>query len=248
MLSGGKLTLQTNNKTVHSNAEQINNGEKPGEYVTFSITDTGVGIDENVKPHLFEQFFTTKGRAEATGLGLSSVYGTVMQCKGFITVESAVGKGATFKIYIPSIGEPMKISDSVSKPGTQNKCTETILLVEDEESLRRVARRILERDGYTVLEAAHPQAALDLLNEYQKPIDLLLTDILMPQMNGLDLADQILTERNRIKVLYMSGYVNFDEARLKKIEQDSCFLQKPISADTLSQKVRQILDRSLPFI
>src|SRR4029077_3643635 len=217
---------------------------KPGNYVTLSISDTGAGMDSETQSHIFEPFFTTKG-PRGTGLGLSTVYGIVKQSGGYIWVHSEPDKGTTFKIYLPRVAETTENlaqavapADSVAtEPGT-----ETILLVEDETNLRYLARQFLEKLGYRVIEAADGAVAMQIAVAHEGMIHLLLTDVIMPGMNGRELAQRISEIRPNTKVLYMSGYTENVIGRNGTLDAGIRLLQKPFTLRDLKSRVREVLD------
>lgn len=240
MPGGGKLLIETSCVTVGADNAASFVGERPGDYVCLSVSDTGVGMDETTKSHLFEPFFTTKGRALASGMGLASIYGTVKQSEGFINVESELKKGTHFNIYLP-ITDASREEDKANEQNKISTAVHTILVVEDEGALRKVVCRILSKEGYNVLDAADPIDALAQVRKFKGTIHLLLTDVVMPHMSGIDLAEQVLKENPTIKVLLMSGYSNLDKNQMKKFGASLPFIQKPLTALALSRKVREIL-------
>ncbi len=208
------------------------------------MTDTGSGIDEETKSRLFEPFFTTKEQGKGTGLGLSTVYGIVRQSGGHITVDSTVGRGSTFKILLPwaekETVEPLQTKkDEIpeSSPGT-----ERILLVEDDDSVRELASEILQMNGYEVIEASNGVDAISVFDAQKKPVDLVVTDLIMPQMGGRDLAKHVTPKNPDLKVLFLSGYTDSAVVRQGLLEPGSFFLQKPFTPAELAHKVRQALD------
>jgi CheY-like chemotaxis protein len=218
----------------------------PGGYVLLGVTDTGIGMDEATKANIFEPFFTTKNIGEGTGLGLSTVYGIVRQSGGFIQVYSEPNQGTSFKVYLPRVEgavAPVAARGVVQdSPGG----SETILLVEDEELVRRLAQKIFEGHGYSVIVADSGKAALELLGAAQRPPDLLVTDVVMPGMSGRILAEQMRAQQPQLKVLYLSGYTDDAIVRHGVLEHDVFFLQKPFNSSELLQKVRGILDAATP--
>jgi CheY-like chemotaxis protein len=216
-----------------------------GDYVMVSISDTGAGMDTETQSHIFEPFFTTKGM-KGTGLGLSTVYGIVKQSGGYIWVYSEVGRGTTFKIYlprVPSVEEP--VLHAVTAPAQFQKVepgTETILLVEDEANLRYLARQYLEKQGYRVIEAADGAVAMQIAVAHDGTIHLLLTDVIMPGMNGRELAQRISEIRPNVKVLYMSGYTENVIGQDGTLDAGVRLLQKPFNLRDLKSKVREVLD------
>jgi PAS domain S-box-containing protein len=241
MPSGGKLTIETTNVSLDETYARHHPPVKPGEYVMLAISDTGHGMDMDTQTHIFEPFFTTKG-TKGTGLGLSTVYGIVKQSGGYIWVYSEVGKGTTFKIYMPRVtptGEyaAAQPSVSVAAPAVLG----TVLLVEDEANLRRLTREYLDRRGYTVLEAADAPAAIQIAAKHNGAIHLLLTDVIMPGMNGRELAQRVMVVRPGIKVIYMSGYTENVIGRDGTLDAGVTLLQKPFSMRELVEKVREVL-------
>jgi PAS domain S-box-containing protein len=242
MPHGGKLTIETADVTCDEEYARSNPSLTTGEYVMLAISDTGVGMDAATQLHIFEPFFTTKG-LKGTGLGLSTVYGIIQQSRGYIQVSSQPGKGTSFKIYLPRVGAtgqaiPREPSITTAKP---EQALETILLVEDESSLRNLSRQFLESQGYTVLEAAEGAAAIQICNSHPGPIHLLLTDLIMPGINGRELARRVSAMRPETKVLYMSGYTENVIAHNAILEEGIALLQKPFSLSTLKTKVREKL-------
>ncbi|MBN1579861.1 MAG: GAF domain-containing protein [Anaerolineae bacterium] len=214
----------------------------PGHHVRLTITDNGIGMNMDTQSHIFEPFFTTKGTEQGTGLGLATVYGIVKQCSGSIFVDSEPGYGTTFTIYLPRIDEESETQDQTRAEGHSPRGTETILLVEDEQAVRTMARRILEHQGYTVLEANNAAHALTLCDQHPETIDLILTDVVMPGgIDGRSLADRITTQRPGIKVLYMSGYTDDAIAHHGVLEPGVHLLPKPFTSNALAQEVRDVL-------
>jgi PAS domain S-box-containing protein len=241
MPDGGQLIIRTANSAPHQAASAGRDGHP--ESVLLAVTDTGVGIPEENRQHLFEPFFTTKERGRGTGLGLSSVYGIVQQSDGWIDVQSEPGQGTTFSIYLPAIGGPAVI-EPVPGPLTtaaRVRASGTVLVVEDQEEVRRLMRAVLESEGFNVLSAAGGDAALSLARQYSDTIRLLITDVIMPDMTGKQVADQLVAMRPDIKVLYISGYSGDALARSGVLEPDVGYLPKPFTPETLSARVREIL-------
>jgi len=210
--------------------------------VLLAVRDIGHGMDAETRSHLFEPFFTTKEKGKGTGLGLSTVYGIVKQSGGSITVESAPGRGTTFRIYFPRVEQEAQGVAGNSEVSDPAHGRETILLVEDEPSVRGLVHETLRLHGYTVLEARHGIEALLASAKYVGPIHLLLTDVVMPQMSGPEVAEKLLTVRPGIKVLYMSGYPDHPVFDQGGVSRETGFLPKPFSPHVLAQKVRDILD------
>jgi len=245
MPSGGKLTIETANITLDEEYARVHAPLNAGDYVMVSINDTGAGMDAETQSHIFEPFFTTKG-TKGTGLGLSTVYGIIKQSGGYIWVYSEVGRGTTFKIYlprVPSIEEPAM--HTIAAPAQFQKVepgTETILLVEDEANLRYLARQYLEKQGYRVIEAADGAVAMQIAVAHEGVIHLLLTDVIMPGMNGRELAQRISEIRPNLKVLYMSGYTENVIGQDGTLDAGVRLLQKPFNLRDLKSKVREVLD------
>jgi PAS domain S-box-containing protein len=241
MPSGGKLVVRARNIALDESAHERNPEAKPGRYVLLSVTDTGCGMDSDIKNKCFEPFFTTKGRGKGTGLGLATVYGIVKQNRGFIEVKSSPGVGTTFDIYLPQVeaeAQKEEQTDGFVAP----KGTETILLVEDEPGVRRLAGQLLRKQGYKVLEATDAREALTIFNKQNQKIDLLFTDIVMPGMSGKQLSEHLLSTKPDLRVLYMSGHNEEIIDQQGAPVSDIPLLQKPFSSDDLSWKVREILD------
>jgi PAS domain S-box-containing protein len=244
MPSGGKLTIETSNVTIDEDYSRLHAPLRPGDYVMVSISDTGMGMDSETQSHIFEPFFTTKG-PKGTGLGLSTVYGIVKQSGGYIWVYSEVGRGTTFKIYLPRVASLEEASMHVPPPRQFQKVepgTETILLVEDEANLRYLARQYLEKQGYKVIEAADGAVAMQIAVAHEAVIHLLLTDVIMPGMNGRELAQRISEIRPNVKVLYMSGYTENVIGHNGTLDAGVRLLQKPFNLRDLKDKVREVLD------
>ncbi|GIW82895.1 MAG: hypothetical protein KatS3mg105_4702 [Gemmatales bacterium] len=240
MPDGGKLTIET--KNVVLSGDSPIDGLAPGNYVLLSISDTGVGMDAETQERIFEPFFTTKEPGRGTGLGLSTVYGIVKQSGGAIKVHSEPNRGTTFEIYFPpqrSVTRTLRRDSSIFP--SPNKA-ETILLVEDEEQLRRIGRVVLESQGYQVLEASCGEEALRISEEFSRPIDLLLTDVVMPHMSGRVVADKITKQRPGIKVLFVSGYTDDAIIRHGVLQQEMPLLSKPYTPSALTRKVREVLE------
>jgi PAS domain S-box-containing protein len=242
MPSVGKLTIETANVELDETYARNHIAVTPGRYVMLSMSDTGIGMTPEVRQQVFEPFFTTKEKGKGTGLGLSTVYGIVKQSEGNIWVYSEPGKGTTFKIYLPRVDEPLEeIKERVVKEELP-RGSETILLVEDEEMVRKLAVQILKRQGYTVLEGSHGNEAFNICNKHDGPIHLLVTDVVMPKMSGLELAERIASIQPEIKVLYMSGYTDNAITHHGVLEKGMNYIQKPFTVDGLARKVREVLD------
>jgi len=243
MPNGGTITIETANTDLAGEYLEDRLEVVPGPYVRLTVADTGVGLDAETQSHIFEPFFTTKGEGKGTGLGLSTVYGIIRQNNGYIWVYSEVGQGTVFKIYLPRISED-EVDDIIRRPVevTSLEGTETIVLVEDEVNVRLVARKFLEKQGYTVLETGHPKEALELCQRDDYAIDLLITDVIMPGMSGRELAEQLTRKYPQLKVLYISGYANDALNQYGVIGSGIAFLEKPFSSESLARKVRETLD------
>jgi two-component system, cell cycle sensor histidine kinase and response regulator CckA len=246
MPGGGQLTIETMNVELDSAHTHQQASLEPGRYVLLEVRDTGCGMDADTQAHIFEPFFTTKGPGKGTGLGLATVYGIVKQSGGSIGVSSALGQGTTFKIYLPRIEGVAERLEPISTPNVPLRGSETILLVEDEEMVRGLAQAILERNGYTVLPAKNVTDALRFAQDGRQSIHLLLTDTIMPGMNGPELAQQVLALRPAMKVLLMSGYTDKVLMSTAAWETGTAFLQKPFTPQTLGEKVREILEAPPP--
>jgi CheY-like chemotaxis protein len=240
MPEGGTLTIRTENANLDETSAGRHLAVKPGPYIMLAVSDTGHGMDAATRARLFEPFFTTKKAGKGTGLGLSTVLGIVKQSGGCLDVWSEPGRGTTMRIYLPGIDQPAATEAEVVKrsgpPGT-----ETILVVEDDEMVRRLVRQTLEQEGYKLMDAPEPVEACRIADAFQGPIQLLITDVVMPNSSGRDLAAQIIDRRPETKVLYMSGYA--DSALVNRgIEQGViAFLQKPFTPAALTRQVREVL-------
>lgn len=243
MPTGGTLTIETDNVNVDEKLAGKIHAKRTGPHVVVTVADTGTGMDDATMSHIFEPFFTTKAKDKGTGLGLSTVFGIVEQSEGAIAVESAVGQGTTFRIYVPAEGVPIEPAKGLSSTRAL-KGSETILLIEDEDQVRAVARGILKRNGYEVIEARGPDEAAMICKGHDGPIHLLLTDVVMPVVSGPELAERLKPLRPEMKVLFMSGYTNDETVRRNALHADIDFLQKPLTPDSLARKVRDVLDRS----
>jgi two-component system, cell cycle sensor histidine kinase and response regulator CckA len=233
MPRGGRITIETRSRSFSEHYSRLHPPHKPGNFLELSVSDTGTGMTPDVVEHLFEPFFTTKGPGKGTGLGLATVYGILQQAGGFVTVETMPGIGSSFRVYLPSIERtepqppaPKRLAPSVGR--------ETVLLVEDEDAVRRLARLSLERHGYNVLEAAGGEEAILLSETYPGPIDVLVTDVVMAGMHGGELSERLRARRPTLKVLFMSGLVDAPTA----------FLQKPFDSRILATRIREVLGTS----
>ena len=241
MLDGGRLILETRDVELDEVHAAEHPSVQPGPHVMLAISDTGIGMDEPTRTRIFEPFFTTKGEGKGTGLGLSTVYGIVKQSGGSIWVYSKLGRGTTFKIYLPRVQEVAR-QGQAARPATMVTGTETILVVEDDGALRDLARRILRTAGYTVLTASNGGEALLLLEGHDGPVHLMLTDVVMPGMSGRDLAARLADIRPQMKVLYTSGYTDDTILRHGVLNEAVHFIQKPYATAELRRKVREVLE------
>ncbi|HEX4342960.1 MAG TPA: ATP-binding protein [Verrucomicrobiae bacterium] len=243
MPNGGKLTVRTSNVTIDQASHFRNRKLDIGEYIMLSISDTGVGITEEVKTHLFEPFFTTKGVGRGTGLGLATCYGIICQSDGDIRVYSEIGSGTTFKIYLPRVDAPAASTIKNPEADLLPEGNETILIVEDDSSVRKLSASVLLECGYQVIEARDGVEAFELLQCQPAP-GLVLTDVIMPKMSGRVLHDRIKVIMPEMKILFMSGYTDDALAHHNVLDQNFSFLEKPFSPARLARKVREVLDQS----
>jgi signal transduction histidine kinase/CheY-like chemotaxis protein len=241
MPQGGKLCIETGNVELDAAFPHATQDFRPGQYVLVSVSDTGCGMTPEVRSRVFEPFFTTKGVGTGTGLGLAVVHGIVNQSGGQIGVESEPGRGTTFKIYFAALAGPLSAREG-TEPSKNVRGTETILLVEDEESVRGLTSLVLQSFGYHVLVAKDGKDALRLVESHQRGIDMLLTDVVMPHVSGRELADALKPRFPRMKVLYMSGYTDDAVVRHGLVQEHANFLQKPATPLKLATKVRSVLD------
>jgi CheY-like chemotaxis protein len=242
MPKGGKLTIETANVYLDEEYARSHNSVQPGSYIMLAVSDTGHGIDAKTRERIFEPFFTTKEVGKGTGLGLSTVYGIVKQSGGNIWVYSEVGRGTTFKVYFPIVKQPAEAIQRLTRPIELPGGSETVLLVEDEDLVRKMAKEILQMSGYYVLEARQGIEALALTKEFDKPIHLMVTDVVMPQMSGPELAGHLERSSPHIRVLYMSGYTDEAIVHHGVLKEGVAFLEKPFTPDALALKVREVLD------
>ena len=243
MPNGGKLIIHAHNLTLDENYIESHSEVTAGDYVAISIGDTGTGITDEVKAHLFEPFFTTKEKGKGTGLGLATSYGIIKQHGGHISCYSEVGLGTTFRVYIPRTQDEEETAKLITTNEGIIGGSEKILLVEDESAVRKFVMTALKRLGYEVISASYPDEALKLFLENPPPeINLLLTDIIMPQMSGKNLAEKIHAINPALKILFMSGYTNEQLGDRGVLDANTHFIEKPFSIELLAQKIREVLD------
>ncbi|MEO8338018.1 MAG: ATP-binding protein, partial [bacterium] len=242
MPNGGSIIVTTGMELLAGPTAR--QGIAEGRYIRLRVSDTGMGMDAATKARIFEPFFTTKEAGRGTGLGLSTVYAIVENLRGTIDVDSTVGKGTTFTVYLPQHDEPAELMASGTLTTRAPRGDETVLLVEDEEAVRALFARILERHGYTVLEARNGRDALAVAAQHEGTIDLLLTDVVMPEMGGKQLAETLVARDAGLRVLFVSGYTDGDISRRGELDRCTAFLQKPFTASGLLGRVREVLDGS----
>jgi two-component system cell cycle sensor histidine kinase/response regulator CckA len=240
MQGGGRLVLETRNVTLDRTYASQHPGATEGEFVMLAVTDTGTGMDAATQARIFEPFFTTKERGKGTGLGLSTVYGIIKQSGGTIYVYSEPDRGTTFKIYLPRVMARGPIEMPAPVKPANVRGTETVLVVEDEEGVRSLTCRVLHTYGYTVLEAENGGEALLIAEQHPAPVHLLLTDVVLPRMSGLKLAERLVRTQPDLRILYMSGYT--DGSIVNHLDPGTAFIQKPFTPDALAQKLREVLD------
>jgi len=249
MPQGGRLTIETRNvelREIHARSEvRI----PPGKYVVLTVSDNGVGMHDDIQARIFEPFFTTKKPGKGTGLGLAIVYGVIKQTGGWITARSEVGRGTAFDIYFPQVEVKDAVVETVpgpvstkTPPGSAARGTETILLVEDQDGIRELVCEFLQKNGYTVLHAADGNEALQIADSHKHPIHLLLTDVVMPNVGGRELAQRLTQPRPEMKVLFMSGYPDHATLSGELVDDSAAVLQKPFALDTLARKIRSLFD------
>jgi nitrogen-specific signal transduction histidine kinase len=242
MPRGGRLTIETAEVTLDHDYCTTHVGVRPGRYARLSVSDTGIGMSQELQTRIFEPFFTTKGSGKGTGLGLATVYGIVKQSGGNIWVYSEEGIGATFKMYLPvDDGEGVAVAHQEPARGQWSKGTEIVLLAEDAPMIRRLAREVMARAGYTVIEAGDGDHASQLAAR-QPRIDVLLTDVVMPRLNGVELAEDLRVTRPNLRVLFMSGYTDHAIVRSGLLDDRATFLQKPFTPEELLRKLRSVIE------
>jgi CheY-like chemotaxis protein len=242
MPEGGKLTIETANVELDEEYARNHVSVKPGPHVMLAVTDTGCGMDSGTRSQIFEPFFTTKEVGRGTGLGLSTVYGIVKQSGGNIWVYSEPGRGTTFKVYLPRVEEAVEPEKARKPVETRARGRETVLVVEDEDVLRGLVKRMLGLLNYRALEAASGGDAFLLCERHKEPIHLMITDVVMPQMGGRQLAERLAALHPEMRVLYMSGYTDNAIVHHGVLEPGTPFLQKPFTASSLARTVREVLD------
>jgi len=246
MATGGKLTIETANVDLDADRARELPGARPGAYVRLAMTDTGTGMSDETLAHAFEPFFTTKDAGKGTGLGLATVLGIVQQSGGFVAVRSEPGKGTTFEVYLPTCDAESEAPGATPAAAQARATGETVLVADDEQQVRQLLQAILQRQGYHVLVAATPGAAVTLARGHVGRIHLLLTDVVMPAMDGRQLAEQIMADRPEVKVLFMSGYAGSVVAARGVLEDGAAFVAKPLRPAALLAKIREVLGAPAP--
>jgi PAS domain S-box-containing protein len=246
MPEGGTLAIATANLDVDESFSRSHSPTQPGPYVLVEVSDTGIGITDEVKARLFEPFFTTKERGKGTGLGLSTTYGILKQSGGYLWYDTEVGRGTTFRVFLPRVDEPVSQPEARPVQAPIHPGDETVLLVEDEPEVRSLVQRILKTQGYTVVTAANPNEAIAVAREFKGTIQVMVTDIVMPGMNGLQLAERLLPTRPNMRVLFVSGYTHDAIGPQGILEPGTAFLQKPFTPNALARKVREVLESAPP--
>jgi signal transduction histidine kinase/CheY-like chemotaxis protein len=241
MPEGGQITIETSNTELTQGQAAKMPYVQPGPYVQLTVTDTGIGMDAETMAHIFEPFFTTKEKGQGTGLGLATVYGIIKQSGGYIWVFSEPGRGTSFKIFLPRVMDAAPAVSAKTQPAKGRRALSTVLLVEDEDSLRELIAELLARDGYHVLAASNGAQAVETARSFQGPIHLLLTDIVLPGISGTAVAKHLAASRPEMKILYMSGYSEFHPSGRGSLPPDARLLQKPFTKETLLRDVAEAL-------
>jgi two-component system cell cycle sensor histidine kinase/response regulator CckA len=244
MPNGGKITIETANVVLDEDYAEAHPDVEAGSYVMFAVSDTGQGIESETMTLIFDPFFTTKEKGLGTGLGLATVYGIVKQHQGHVGVYSDVGRGTTFRVYFPRVEDQSETIHEISSIENKPKSKETVLVVEDEEIVRNMAVEVLETLGYSTLSARDPDHAQAISQGYEGPIDLLLTDVVLPQMDGRSLYDRLSASRPEMKVLYVSGYTENIIMHHGVLDEGIQFLAKPFTVDALAKRIRHILHKA----
>jgi len=242
MPQGGRLLIEARNVELDGSYVSRHMAVNPGSYVLLAVSDDGMGMSSETISHLFEPFYTTKEQGKGTGLGLATVYGIVTQSGGHIWVYSEPGEGTTFKIYLPRVEGEVEEVLPARQEAIPVEGSETILLVEDDDLVRNMICETLKQNGYTMLNAASGDEALNLCGDHEGVIDLLVTDVVMPGMNGRELAERLSTAYPRLKTLFISGYTDHGIVHNGILDPETDFLQKPFKLDALARKIRQIMD------
>jgi two-component system, cell cycle sensor histidine kinase and response regulator CckA len=243
----GTLTIQTANAELDESWTRRYPDVRPGPHVMLTVRDNGCGMDEEMQSHIFEPFFTTKETGKGTGLGLASVYGTVSQSAGCVTVSSKKGEGTTVQVYLPCVEEAIEIAEKPATLPESMQGNETILVVEDDDAVRRMTREFLKIKGFMVVEARSPAEAIQFMERDSGSIDLVLTDVSMPKMKGTELVDRLVKMRSGLKVLYMSAYTEDAAISSGFLGPGNAFIEKPFSPDELARKVREVLGNGTKF-
>jgi CheY-like chemotaxis protein len=242
MPEGGRLTIETANIVMDKAFAHKQTVIAPGRYVMFAVSDTGTGMDAHTQAHIFEPFFTTKAKGKGTGLGLAIVYGIVKQCGGQILVSTELGKGTSFRIFLPAVEEAVVAGQSIEMIKESQTGSGTVLLVEDEKEIRSLVHSFLESRGYTVLAARDGYEAMQIAKQYSAPIDLLLTDVMMPRMRGPQLALHLAPDHPEMKIIFMSGYAENPEPLEVSLQSGSALLRKPFEFSELAILLREMLE------
>ncbi len=242
MPEGGTLTIETKLKFLDDQFPEFGKDDKSGQYVMMAVSDTGNGMDKEILARIFDPFFTTKEKGQGTGLGLSTAYGIVKQHNGYLWTYSELGQGTTFKVYLPPSEKLIKTRDLQESPAVPIRGEETILVVEDQEQVLVLAKHILESCGYNVLEAGNAKSAIEIVHSFNHSIELLLTDVVMPDLNGKELYKSLVTRLPDLKVLFMSGYTDNVIVHHGIMDKDVNFISKPFGVNDLANKVREVLD------